>query len=290
MGNVETIYHYCDLEAFHSIISTSIFWLSDVRKSNDFQECVLCRDRAKEIIEMFLQTCGQEDALNAWHAGYKINLDLEAMGALTYSACFSEAPDLLSQWRGYADDGYGMAIGVSKKHLDTVNGLFPYNLHFDKVLYEKETQNEFIASIAKENIDKMSQKSIWHVALELNSDYLLKFPFCKNPSFQEEKEWRTIFLARPGNKHAKTPICGLIFSEAKYRTNQKRLISYLEMDFSSIKQDFIKEIWIGPKSSVKRNEIRDMLFSYGYYDNVLTSGGYGVDGPIAIHHSSSSYQ
>lgn len=29
--------------------------------------------------------------------------------------CLSEKPDLLSQWRGYADDGQGLSIGFNKR-------------------------------------------------------------------------------------------------------------------------------------------------------------------------------
>lgn len=37
----------------------------------------------------------------------------EAVGqtVVLYAACFSEEKDLLSQWRGYANNGAGVAIG-----------------------------------------------------------------------------------------------------------------------------------------------------------------------------------
>ena len=47
----QILYHYCGLEAFLSIIKNSTLWLSDIRKSNDYLECVYCRDKMEQIRE-----------------------------------------------------------------------------------------------------------------------------------------------------------------------------------------------------------------------------------------------
>lgn len=38
------VYHYCSVDTFFNIIKNSSVWLSDISKSNDYQECVRCRE------------------------------------------------------------------------------------------------------------------------------------------------------------------------------------------------------------------------------------------------------
>ena len=40
----EVVYHYCSVDTFFNIIKNSSMWLSDISKSNDYQECVRCRE------------------------------------------------------------------------------------------------------------------------------------------------------------------------------------------------------------------------------------------------------
>ena len=89
----QILYHYCGLDAFLSIIKNSTLWLSDIRKSNDYLECVYCRDKINEKIRGFLED--DKEALEAWDFGYNINSDL-SMDMISYVACFSENKDQLT--------------------------------------------------------------------------------------------------------------------------------------------------------------------------------------------------
>lgn len=278
----DILYHYCGGEAFFNIIKNSALWLSDVLKSNDSLECIWIRDLVKNKIENYLTETGH-DNLKAWNTGYQMNENIEDSMTI-YAACFSESIDSLSQWRGYAQDGSGIAIGFSKSHLQAVNGLAPYNLKFNKVIYQN--QEKFINRIVKENLKNMRTKGIFHVGLELNLNYSLEFAQYKNPSFQEEKEWRMILRSRAGAPKIRSNFGGIEFLKTQYRFAYGKIISYLEMDFSQIKQDIIKEIWIGPKSKISPIDIRNMLSVYGYYGDTP----YNENKPIPIIRSGSSYR
>lgn len=89
--------------------------MSDISKSNDDLECIYARDQIIDRIEKEIETDAK--AIHAWKTGYEMNSDLHD-SILTQVACFSERKDCLSQWRGYADDGKGMAIGFDKKLLE----------------------------------------------------------------------------------------------------------------------------------------------------------------------------
>lgn len=276
----EIVYHYCGVEAFFNIIKNSTIWLSDVLKSNDSQECIWLRDLVKSKIEAYLSE-NSHDALHAWQTGYQMNESIEDNMTI-YATCFSESSDTLSQWRGYAQDGSGLAIGFSKKHLQAIN--YPYSPMFEKVVYQN--QERFVNRIVKENIKNMQKKGIGHVALELNQNYRIEFARYKNPSFKEEKEWRIILRSRPGSPKINCSFGGIEFLETQFRCADRKIISYLEMDFSQIKQDIIKEIWIGPKSKITPIDVRNMLSVYGYYGDTP----YNTEKPIPIICSKSSYR
>ena len=279
----QILYHYCGLDAFLSIIKNSTLWLSDIRKSNDYLECVYCRDKINEKIRGFLED--DKEALEAWDFGYNINSDL-SMDMISYVACFSENKDQLSQWRGYADNGAGIAVGFSRESFADLKEAAPSHISFRKVIYDEKEQEKFIERIARESIKAMETKPVAQVAAELNQNYRLQFPVLKNASFEEEAEWRIIFNDS-FSKRKRHVGKNILFSGIRYTVREKRLVSYIEMDFSKLKYDAIKEIWIGPKAEVEIQDILHLLDVYGYYDDVEN---YNESAPIKIAHSASSYR
>lgn len=279
----QILYHYCGLEAFLSIIKNSTLWLSDIRKSNDYLECVYCRDKINEKIRGFLED--DKEDLEAWNFGYNINSDL-SMDMISYVACFSENKDQLSQWRGYADNGAGIAVGFSRESFADLKEAAPSHISFRKVIYDEKEQEKFIERIARESIKAMETKPVAQVAAELNQNYRLQFPVLKNASFEEEAEWRIIFNDS-FSKRKRHVGKNILFSGIRYTVREKRLVSYIEMDFSKLKYNAIKEIWIGPKAEVEIQDILHLLDVYGYYDDVEN---YNESAPIKIAHSASSYR
>jgi hypothetical protein len=202
----------------------------------------------------------------------------------TFGVCFSESKDQLSQWRGYAQDGKGISIGFDKKLLEKLNLISEYHIAFGKVIYNNA--EEYAGEIVNDNIQKFEYKGVGHVALELSQDYRMKFPFVKNPGFEEEREWRAVVCSQVGNYNMPSSN-EILFSKIKYRTSNDKLIPYIEMNFEKIKQNIIKEIWIGPKSEVEIEDVFDFLNFCGYYENV--EDVYNSNGQISIKKSVTSY-
>lgn len=278
----EILYHYCSVDTFFNVIKNAKLWLSDIEKSNDYRECVACREMVNEKIKEYLNN--DKQALKEWKIGYEkgtqINYNSRILGV-----CFSESEDQLSQWRGYAQNGKGLAIGFYKKILETLNSIHEHDIKFGKVIYNNT--EEYVRNIVKDNIAKFEYKGVEHVALELSTNYRLKFPFVKNSSFEEEKEWRAIVWTLVG--HYNTPGSEKIaFSKLKYRTSNDKLIPYIEMDFEKIKQKIIRKIFIGPRSEIEIEDVFYFLKFCGYYDN--SDGGYSFDNSISIRKSAISYR
>lgn len=278
----DILFHYCDVDGFYHIIKDSTIWLSDVSKSNDYQECTLCRDKVDEGIERKLSN--DKECLEAWQWGTAHRLKLN-YHLLTYCACFSESCDQLSQWRGYANGGKGISIGFNKERLLELKTISEHHTSFGPVIYDKKQQEKYIDRIVEDNFKKMRKKGVGHVAMELNTNYRLKFPFIKNYSFAEEKEWRIVVSTSIGPYNIPSSN-NFQFSQVKYRVSNEKLVSYIEMNFEKIKQDLIKEIWIGPKANVEIDDIVNFLNMCGYYEDVP----YNSDEPIKVRKSESSYR
>ena len=278
----EVVYHYCSVDTFFNIIKNASIWLSDIAKSNDYQECVRCREIVNEEMEEYLRDAAE--ALQAWKTWYEIGIESNfSMG--TFCVCFSESKDKLSQWRGYAQDGKGIAIGFDKEILEELNQISEFHTAFGKVIYDNP--QEYVQGIVEDNIKKLEYKGIGHVALELSTNYRMQFPFVKNSGFEEEKEWRAVVCSAIG--HYNIPSSdNFLFSKVKYRTANNKLIPYIEMSFEKAKQSIIKEIFIGPKSEVEIEDIVNFLSFYGYYHGI--EGGYNSQQPIDIKKSDTTYR
>ncbi len=84
--------------------------------------------------------------------------------------CLSEAPDLLSQWRGYGDDGNGFSIGFSKQYLINLQCSLPRpktvfdvemtSFHRErklmKVVYDTHMQEEIVRGF----INNLSERGL----------------------------------------------------------------------------------------------------------------------------------
>ncbi|ECA5815027.1 DUF2971 domain-containing protein, partial [Salmonella enterica subsp. enterica serovar Enteritidis] len=45
-----------------------------------------------------------------------------------FACCLSKSGDILSQWRAYAKDGFGVSIGFDREKLDVYDGIIGNNL------------------------------------------------------------------------------------------------------------------------------------------------------------------
>ena len=164
------VYHYCSLESLNSILKNRSLRLTNILKSNDSMEISwICRyydaefKRAYEnASDLFRSKISSErlmgyvklftdEFFNENHADFRY-----------YVTCFSYQNDLLSQWRGYADDGRGAAIGFDLDVLKEVVTVSPeiskpsiVALH--KISYSEAEQREVVHQIVQELVDEIEK-------------------------------------------------------------------------------------------------------------------------------------
>lgn len=301
------LYHYCPTQAFLSIIENKNIWLSDANKTNDKTELVWLFTQIKNVIEQALESyknifnseiiskakvCADQaiDALLTGKAIYVQN-------SKNMMICFSEAENLLSQWRAYADNGNGLAIGFDSIYLKQFISSSAQG--FTKVIYGEAEILSFlhkgidtplkyaIQSAVDENDDIGFFASIAMVILSLFQE---GFVF-KHESFSEEQEWR-IFKKFSATNYSNSDgvddygyvefLDGIFCkkgnyvgdfsrSEIKFRSTGNDIRTYMELGFDKIKDKIIKRIIIGPRCQMKELDLRLLLAKNGYIDEFLSN-------------------
>ena len=215
----KSIYHYCSLDTFMSIIENKSIRLSDLNKTNDYMEKKWAASLISEVLKDTLVDYGIRINLedDYWyddqshnHLQYYEN-ELKRVlldESLILISCFSEEKDSLSQWRAYGQDGSGIAIGFNLRVIKTLNR--NRNISVEKIVYKSKQQKERLGSLIKsviEYIKGMYNKDKVRISDDFNVYFEEEFDaFCevlidyigeigctiKNPAFSEEKEVRII--------------------------------------------------------------------------------------------------
>ena len=100
-------FHYTSTEALFEIVRSGRFRLSNIFFMNDYMEVDWCCNLALKMMEN-----RKEDEFDRL-----FELVQQRGFDYIFCGCFSTLHDDLSQWRGYADDGRGVAIGVTLSQL-----------------------------------------------------------------------------------------------------------------------------------------------------------------------------
>ncbi len=299
------VYHYCGMDSFMSIIKNQSIRLSDITKSNDSMEILWVTRFIKEIFDEEFDK--EANKVEYFREGYSKDIFMDFVDRCSvdffeeeqrifsfFVSCFSEERDLLSQWRGYAEDGNGVAIGFDSEALSSL-GQPPSGdlisseiVTFKKIEYKEINQKAAIRDAAINLIKELKkliskQKIINSTELKDNSIdsfnkcFLSLFKmsiFMKNPFFREEKEWRLSHLTDNGihNKPSLILSPKIHFSDIQYRSKNSDIVPYIDLYFDKHK-NMIKEVILGPKCSARENDIKMYLNSKGFSSNVVRSLG-----------------
>lgn len=226
-GAPETLYHYCSAATFQLIVSNRKVRLSDLTQSNDRAE--------GEWYWAVLKTLFEGEQVPAWIDSTRAHH--ASLNNVTLGLCLSEQGDLLSQWRGYADDARGFCIGFNPSAFvaGTPNGPGLY-----KAIYSSEEQFRIVEWVRQ----MQSQRGPTDNILENSSFFQFVF---KNGGFREEEEWRLISVE---------PL-----SSCEYGARGNRIVPYRDLEFGA---QAISSVRIGPRNSTPRNVIEAMLRRYGF--------------------------
>ena len=284
-------YHYCNVDAFLSIIRKKILWLSDIGKSNDpwegglvFQDILdyyssyswegsYDKKEMSRLMDLVMEYDCEMRMYNSFHA---------------YAICFSQKGDLLSQWRGYTQDAAGISIGFDENVLNkwSLSHGRRKIAEFKKICYgEKEKDIKRIIDDLlnlKDGIDYSTDPSdvglLSHPFYQYLENRAIDGYFVKDNAFREEKEKRLLYREyyhyddshrltlwkNSSNQEINNIISEFSLSDVKYHCWPGGFKKYYELSFDKVKDRLIREIIIGPKCSASVEEVEELLIREGY--------------------------
>ena len=280
------LYHYCSTATFLSIVQTEKLRFSDVNMMNDVNEWGYGYGLFESAANALLELVPQKPALEGLDRTFLDSVDdylsPKQLKSHPVIACFSKEPDVLSQWRGYADDSKGWSIGFDAQAIAAM----PVTLL--DVLYEPNQQiievRNFLAAMyivwqekAGEFADAVGKDAA------LLSSYLLAY---KHPSFREEKEVRALHelrvdiaedgweLVDEGGTADGNEIDGEL---VQFRAVGNAVTAYVDIPLQRPNDRVIKELWYGPSNCNGPGNALYPLTQYGHRS-------------VKLHWSASSYR
>jgi hypothetical protein len=246
---VAPLYHYTSPAGLLGIIETKSLWASGIQYLNDTAEykhmALILQDLLKRRLEK---------EQGPWNDLYRLLLRGESvyLDKTVFVSSLSEAKDLLSQWRAYCPTGGGFSIGFDHKLI--MRQAKKQNFCLLKCEYDATNQkaicdelisdgcraaDEAVTTYSKSAAPhKYGKKSIqtvglWHRIIEPSIRFA---PALKNPSFQEEREWRLV------RNPFDTPD-----SQVRFRPSKYAVIPYREFSLADKNRPLhFEEIIIGP--------------------------------------------
>lgn len=187
-------------------------------------------------------------------------------------ACFSKKPDVLSQWRGYANNATGVSIGFPAPLLDAM----PVSLL--EVEYNRDNQvSEMVTAILAIHTSNQERGGQFDRTFKDDCALLAAWSLgFKSAAFAEEQEVRCLHMldvvkseGRPrlldaGGHSDGRPVKG---QPVRFRVVDGAIVAYVDMPLPTKKKTQpISEIWLGPKNSNEPGNILYLLGGNGISD------------------------
>ena len=245
------IYHYTNDVGLRGILETGQLWLTDIFSLNDPSELSHGFSHAIKAMNAKAANGPPESRTFAKNfAAFALQGGIQK-AAHFFMCSFSSCRDDLGQWRAYADNGRGYALGFDAKALEigfTKKGKkpIPNNSTFHVIYKDAE-----VAEIHRQIIEKMFHlislprgRNLQNAAINvymaelqmlLTLHTLRAALFFKHEAYANEKEYRFLQIHK-----ANVPL------PVKLKARPYSLVRYREFDWRSTSADALKEIVVGP--------------------------------------------
>jgi len=262
LGGGAKLCHYTTLDGALGIIQGGDLWLSHLRFSNDDEEFLYgLRVVGAELEALAATAAGDTQRIDRIHA-VQLLIDKQREQPI-YICCFCEHENLLSQWRGYADNGGGISIEFDAQGFRQYSGEdSPLGLtRLWRVVYKDASQR----NVVRQALDY----PYWPASADPSApvryiaDALAFFlPTFKNADFIDENERRLIFTPDPVNP-----------PQTRFRVRAGMLVPYMRMrDMAGLPPDAtprplpITRVLVGPGRHrlLNRESLRMALDAHGY--------------------------
>lgn len=272
-----TFYHYCSVESLFHILQSRKVRLCDARHMNDHKEVEWAYEEIGRVFTQHDNSSSRDDLVFLWD-----HLAINKLHPFVF--CMSSKPDLLSQWRAYAADGAGVAIGFNEDVFATPTkmpsrsfgkpevGLWP-------IIYDSAVQTSQVRKVVLTYLEKCKEgarESAMTEALNLLSGYST---FYKNSAFEEEAEVRLVYtpILMDNEQNLNRTLPNELAVHQRCTANDIYTYFDYELAPKSSNMPLINDIRLGPTCRLSHFDLKYFLSLNGY-------------GAIPINQSSASYR
>jgi hypothetical protein len=254
------VYHYCGQATALAMLESGCVWLNNQRGMNDPQDTAW----AIPHIQMHLNRRVDTKNLDAPEA-VRVREFWNAFSINTpdvYVSSFSQSGDILSQWRAYADDGAGFALGfdplafgVHQMQVPQLSAEADRTVGMTKVVYDDSKLEDIFSPFFDALV--AGQVPVDGAVIIIRGIMML----FKNPAYREESEWRIIYsptVAESANNEIQ--VFGK-YQEMFFRQTKYGIFPYFKLPF---KIPAIKEIVLGPKNRTPLELVKLWLLKHGH--------------------------
>ncbi len=250
----QIIYHYTNDVGLKGILETGQLWLTDIFNLNDPSELSHGFSHVVNILNERVANGPPESKEFAKHIAkfHQAGMQLSAH----YFVCsFSSSGEDLGQWRAYADDGCGYALGFDAKMLDKIfirdEGASTWGNCTFSVTYADAALKDIHRQLIEEMFDLISlpqgrnlgSSSINAYLQELSAlltVYALRAAlFFKHEAYENESEYRFLQIHQGGPQPP---------PEVNRRYRSYELVKYRKFDWRQLGTEALKQIIVGPSA------------------------------------------
>jgi hypothetical protein len=244
----DVMYHYTSQSAAESILTSRRMRATDLHAMNDPRELTFGRELIAQRLKVAIRRGGNELRGGFLQSTFRLLTGM-AKQSSCFSISFSENPRLPHQWKNYAADGTGVALGWSieetlpvvplrmwiaydrTKQRELVDGLINFHL-------------EWVADVTRER-SRTPEAALIEAGESLARHLEIASLTFKRGKWKAEREFRFAYRFFVGNEPA-----GQVF---KSRFAEGREKKYIEADFADLR---LRRVIIGPRNDIQETHDR----------------------------------
>lgn len=264
-------YHYTNGVGLKGILENQELWFTDYRYLNDPKEFSHGLDIIDKVIQQVAPNA-HEHARLALDVVSELMLKKLSESFQYYITSLSTDGDELGQWRSYADNGKGYAIGFSSELISIKK---PTNFYIGDIQYEDsdvtDRVRDTVQTIVRGFLDTVTLHPVILTDEKLRRDVLENLTASaapqlvwhsintKHSAYAHEKEVRLIKIDADDD----------MISEVSTRVRGSEIVPYMKQKFPLKRANSITEIIVGPATSADSvRSVRTLLKTLKYPDEI----------------------
>lgn len=247
------LYHYTDGSGMLGIVESGRIRLTDIFGMNDPSEIRHGFERASLVLEEDAKL-GHPAAAVFAQRFREVMDNLIVQMAPFFVACFSRSGDDLGQWRAYAANGNGFALGFDGVTLENAFiSAGPEENATISVYYDDTALSTAMGRLARAVVpvlalpdgrklsDRVVRDFITTISTAFSIAALHSALLFKHEAYRNEDEYRFLHARRPGDSKG----------DLKRRARGSRIVRFWEFDWKDRCPNALREVVIGPAADEK---------------------------------------